>query len=92
MIVSDEDQALRGHLTRAIAELGHAPSTTALAARAGLSIEAADIDPWCARHCLPRGAVMTLSEPWHKRTPDEVRALFAHHRLVGAFWAISSGS
>lgn len=62
-----------------------------------------DIDPWCARHALPRGHVMTLAElwafasdwygayvhaPWRKRTADEVRALFARHGLGGGFWAI----
>jgi Alkylmercury lyase len=221
-LLGDDDLAVRGHLTRAIAELGHAPSTTELAARASLSIEgveaslqrlhdthslllhpgstspwvvhpfalspgacwvqtpslgywanclycafgiaaalrrdavistrlageatpvtfairngappvstevfhlstpvarwwdnvihacasfqpfasAAEIDPWCARHALPRGAVMTLpalwafasdwygayvDSPWRKRTPDEVRALFTRHGLVGQFWAI----
>lgn len=62
-----------------------------------------DIDPWCARHGFPRGAVMSLpalwafasdwyggavDQPWRKRTPDEVRALFARHGFTGAFWAI----
>lgn len=62
-----------------------------------------DIEPWCARHALPRGHVMTLPElwafasewygsyvhaPWCKRSVDEVRALFARHDLVGEFWAI----
>ncbi len=63
----------------------------------------ADIDPWCARHALLRGHVMTLAElwafasdwygsyvhsPWRKRSVDEVRALFARHHLAGDFWTI----
>jgi Alkylmercury lyase len=62
-----------------------------------------EIDAWCARHALPRGAVMTmpalwsfaqdwygsyLQPPWRKRTAAEARALFARHRLTGAFWKI----
>ena len=62
-----------------------------------------DIDPWCERHALPRGAVMDLEtlwrfasdwygsyvrEPWRKRSADEVRALFARHGLTGKFWRI----
>lgn len=63
----------------------------------------ADVDPWCERHALPRGAVMSLDalwrfasdwygscleEPWRKRSPDEVRALFERHGLTGAFWEL----
>jgi hypothetical protein len=62
-----------------------------------------DIDPWCDRHGLPRGATMEmealwrfasdwygayLHDPWRKRTPDEVRDLFARHGLTGPFWEI----
>ena len=62
-----------------------------------------DIDPWCERHGLPRGATMELDalwrfasdwygayivEPWRKRSPWEVRALFARHGLTGEFWEI----
>lgn len=62
----------------------------------------ADVDPWCERHALPRGAVMTLDalwrfasdwygsyldEPWRKRTPEQVRALFDRHGLTGPFWS-----
>jgi hypothetical protein len=65
----------------------------------------ADVDPWCARHALPRGAVMTLpalwrfasdwyggclDEPWRKRTANEVRALFERHGLNGPFWEIGA--
>jgi hypothetical protein len=63
----------------------------------------ADVDPWCERHAMPRGAVMTLGqlwrfasdwygaylgEPWRKRSPDAVRALFERHGLTGPFWQI----
>jgi hypothetical protein len=63
----------------------------------------ADIDEWCARHDLPRGAVMTLPallafaqdwyghylrEPWRKRSTNEARDLFARHGFVSDFWAL----
>lgn len=63
----------------------------------------AEIDDWCWRHALPRGATLTtrmlwafasdwygayLREPWRKRTPAEVRALFARHGLTSDFWQI----
>ena len=62
-----------------------------------------DIDAWCERHAMPRGATMELDalwrfasdwygaylrEPWRKRTPDQVRALFARHGLTGPFWEV----
>jgi alkylmercury lyase-like protein len=62
-----------------------------------------DVDAWCARHALPRGAVLTmpalwafasdwygkhLDQPWRKRSLEEVRALFARHGLTGDFWTI----
>jgi hypothetical protein len=62
----------------------------------------AEIDPWCERHAMPRGAVMTLEAlwrfasdwygnyldaPWRKRTPQEVRALLDSHGLTGSFWS-----
>lgn len=65
----------------------------------------AEVDPWCARHALPRGAVLSpaalwrfasdwyencLDEPWRKRTPDEVRALFGRHGLTGSFWQLTA--
>jgi hypothetical protein len=61
-----------------------------------------EVDPWCERHALPRGHVMSLEalwrfasdwcgrylqEPWRARTPDQVRALFEAHGLAGDFWA-----
>ncbi len=63
----------------------------------------ADVDAWCARHDLPKGAVLTMpalwafasdwygrhfDQPWRKRSLDEVRALFAGHRLTGDFWRV----
>jgi hypothetical protein len=62
-----------------------------------------EIDSWCLRHDLPRGAVMTmpqlwafarewyghyLERPWKKRRPEEAAALFARHGLHGPFWSI----
>lgn len=61
----------------------------------------AGIDAWCERHALPQGAIMRLNElrdfaadwyggyldePWRRRTPGEVRALFLRHGLTGDFW------
>ena len=61
-----------------------------------------EVDPWCERHALQRGHVMSLTalwsfasdwyggylgEPWRKRSPDEVRALFDVHGLTGDFWS-----
>jgi len=63
----------------------------------------ADVDAWCARHDLPKGAVLTmpalwafasewygrhLDDPWRKRSLDETRALFARHGLAGEFWKV----
>jgi hypothetical protein len=63
----------------------------------------AEIDPWCTRHRMERGAVLTMDAlwrfasdwygaylrgPWRKRSADEVRALFAAHGFTGKFWAI----
>jgi hypothetical protein len=63
----------------------------------------ADAERWCARHGLPKGAVMTipalwgfardwyggyLQSPWRKRSVEATRALFARHGLTGAFWTV----
>jgi hypothetical protein len=63
-----------------------------------------EVDRWCSDHALPRGATMSIpqlwafardwyggyvSQPWHKRTPAEVSALFIKHDLLGDFWRIS---
>lgn len=60
-----------------------------------------DIDDWCRRHALPKGAVMTaeslwafaadwygdyVAKPWRKRDAAEIKALFARHGLTGDFW------
>jgi hypothetical protein len=62
----------------------------------------AEVDPWCERHSMPRGAVMSLEAlwrfasdwygayldlPWRKRSPEQVRALFDRHGLTGPFWS-----
>ncbi len=62
-----------------------------------------EIDQWCERHAMPKGAVVPLpqmwafahewygdyvNKPWRKRTPAEVRELFARHGFTLPFWAI----
>ena len=62
-----------------------------------------DIDDWCLRHDLPRGAVLTMAQlwrfasdwygdyldmPWRKRTARQARELFARHGLAGEFWSL----
>jgi len=62
----------------------------------------ADIDSWCERHASHKGAVMTMADlwrfasdwygnyldlGWRKRTPEEIRAVFTKHHLVGQFWS-----
>jgi hypothetical protein len=62
-----------------------------------------DVDGWCERHAMARGAVMSLERlwpfardwyggclrtPWRKRGPEQVRALFAAHGLTGPFWEV----
>jgi hypothetical protein len=64
---------------------------------------AADIEPWCRRHNMPRGHVFTIPElwafakdwyggylktPWRKRSPDETLSLFRRHSLVSEFWRL----
>jgi len=63
-----------------------------------------DIDDWCSRHAFPRGATLSIPalwdfardwygdymhDPWHKRSPDDARQLFARHGLTSPFWTIS---
>ena len=60
-----------------------------------------DIDDWCERHGMPRGATMSLEAlwhfasdwygdyiraPWRKRSREQVRELFERHGLIGPFW------
>lgn len=62
-----------------------------------------DIDDWCVRHDLPRGAIIPLEQmwifaadwygdylqkPWRKRSPEETRSLFAKHGFEGDFWRL----
>ena len=62
-----------------------------------------EIDAWCARHALPRGATLSipalwefardwygayLQEPWRKRSTTEARELFQRHSLTSSFWAV----
>ena len=61
----------------------------------------ADIDAWCHRHALPKGAILTLpqlwrfagdwygtyvAEPWRKRSAAEVQQVFHRNGLTGPFW------
>jgi hypothetical protein len=63
----------------------------------------AEIDRWCARHAMPRGADMTISElwsfarewygdylrkPWRKRSAADAQAVFARHGLRSQFWRL----
>ena len=60
-----------------------------------------DIDAWCRRHDLPKGAVISMarlwrfacawygdyiSQPWRKRSTDEVQLLLQSHGFTGDFW------
>jgi len=64
---------------------------------------AADIEDWCERHDISKGAVLTLpqlwafaqswygsyvSEPWRIRGKAEIEAIFAAHGLTGEFWQL----
>ena len=63
----------------------------------------ADIDDWCGRHALPRGAVVPLPKmwhfasdwygdylrkPWRKRSREEIIKLFAEHGFESEFWRL----
>ncbi|MCA0911272.1 organomercurial lyase [Qipengyuania gaetbuli] len=63
----------------------------------------AEIDLWCQRHALPRGAVVPmermwlfasewygdyLREPWKKRSVEDASAVFAKHGFEGDFWRL----
>jgi Alkylmercury lyase len=62
-----------------------------------------DVEDWCARHALPKGAILSLpqlwdfardwygaylDEPWTKRSTADAQALFRRHDLTGAFWEL----
>jgi hypothetical protein len=63
----------------------------------------AEIDTWCARHGLPRGAAVPIAQveqlarrwygghlrpDWRKHTAAEARAIFGEVGLTGPFWAV----
>lgn len=62
-----------------------------------------EIDDWCRRHALPRGAVVPmpkmwrfaadwygdyLRQPWRQRSKDEIATLFSRHGFSGQFWQL----
>ena len=62
-----------------------------------------EVDAWCARHDLPRGAVLSMPqlwrfagdwyggyvrEPWKKRTAGQIREVFERNGLTGDFWRV----
>lgn len=62
-----------------------------------------EVDDWCRRHEMKKGAVVPLpqmwrfasawygdyvAKPWHKRSKEEVQQVLEDHGLVGAFWSI----
>jgi len=62
-----------------------------------------DIDTWCNDHDLPKGETMDiptlwefakdwygpyLTDPWKKRSPDEIKAIFSKHGFTSDFWSI----
>jgi len=64
----------------------------------------AQIDDWCARHALPKGAVVPLpimwrfagdwygsylSAPWRKRSAAEIEQIFARHGFTAPFWSLA---
>ena len=63
-----------------------------------------EVDDWCRRHALPKGALLSLPQlwdfardwyggylarPWKKRSPEEARQLFRRHDLIGPFWDLT---
>lgn len=63
-----------------------------------------DVDAWCDRHALPRGAIVQLEkmwafasdwygdylhEVWHKRSAGEAKSLFLKHGFTSDFWQLS---
>jgi hypothetical protein len=63
----------------------------------------ADVEDWCERHRLPRGAIVPLpvmwrfasdwygnylDQPWRKRSLDEAKSLFEKHGFGGEFWRL----
>lgn len=63
-----------------------------------------DVDAWCERHSLAKGAVVPLPRmwrfsvewyggyvrsPWRKRAPHEIAEIFARHNFEGEFWRLA---
>lgn len=63
----------------------------------------AQVDDWCARHAMPKGAMLSLpslwafasdwyggyvKQPWRRRSPQAARLLFERHGLVSEFWTM----
>lgn len=63
-----------------------------------------EVDIWCERHALPKGAVVPLPnmfsfakdwyggyvrEPWRKRSSAEVQEIFDQHGFTSPFWSMS---
>lgn len=64
---------------------------------------ARDLEDWCRRHDLPKGAIMTLPQlwefardwyghylarPWKKRSVAEAESVFQRNGLTGPFWSL----
>lgn len=62
-----------------------------------------DVDDWCARHALPKGAVIPMPtmwafardwygdavrKPWRKKSAEEVRMVFKQHGFTSSFWSV----
>jgi hypothetical protein len=63
----------------------------------------AEIEIWCSRHAFPKGVVVPLgtmwrfasewygsylTEPWHKRSRQQIADLFAQFGFQGDFWRV----
>lgn len=64
-----------------------------------------EVDNWCQRHAMPKGAIVPLpqmwrfasawygdyiSQPWRKRNLQEIREVLESNNLRGPFWNIES--
>lgn len=62
-----------------------------------------EVDSWCRRHASPKGAVVPLSQmwrfasvwygdyvsqPWRKRSAEEIKEVLSSNGLEGPFWSI----
>jgi hypothetical protein len=63
-----------------------------------------DVDDWCSRHALPKGAIVPLPQlwsfarewygdyvraPWRKRSTEEVADVFRRHGFTSPFWSLA---